>query len=50
MTIAAQLVHRYGSKYWPVLERLKREHDALDDREELLASLLPDAILSDVNG
>ena len=43
MTIAAQLVQRYGSKYWPVLERLKHEYDALDDRETLLASLLPDA-------
>ena len=43
MTIAAQLVQRYGLKYWPVLERLKQEYDALDDREALLASLLSDA-------
>ena len=43
MTVAAQLVQRYGPKYWPVLERLKQEHDALDDREILLASLLSDA-------
>ena len=43
MTIAAQLVQRYGSKYWPVLERLKQEYDTLDDREALLASLLTDA-------
>jgi len=43
MTIAAQLVQRYGSKYWPVLDRLKQEYDALDDREALLASLLSDA-------
>ena len=42
MTIAAQLVHRYGPKYWPVLERLKREYDAQDDREALLALLLSD--------
>ena len=43
MTIAAQLVQRYGSKYWPVLERLKQEYDAQDDREALLSSLLSDA-------
>lgn len=43
MTIAAQLVQRYGPKYWPVLEPLKQEYDALDDRETLLASLLSDA-------
>ena len=43
MTIAAQLVQRYGPKYWPLLERLKQEYDALDDREALLASLLSDA-------
>ena len=43
MTIAAQLVQRYGPKYWPVLERLKQEYDALDYREALLASLLTDA-------
>ena len=43
MTVAAQLVQRYGPKYWPVLERLKQEYDAQDDREALLASLLSDA-------
>lgn len=43
MTIAARLVKRYGPKYWPVLERLKQEHDAQDDREALLASILSDA-------
>ena len=43
MTIAAQLVQRYGPKYWPVLERLKQEYDAQDDREALLNSLLSDA-------
>ena len=43
MTIAAQLVQRYGPKYWPVLERLKQEYAAQDDREALLASLLSNA-------
>ena len=43
MTIAAQLVKRYSPKYWPVLERLKQEYDAQDDREALLNSLLTDA-------
>ena len=43
MTIAAQLVQRYGPKYWPVLERLKQEYDAQNDREALLASLLSNA-------
>lgn len=43
MTIAAQLVQRYGPKYWPVLERLKQEYDAQHDREALLASLLTDS-------
>ena len=40
MTIAAQLIERYGPQYWPVLDRLKQELDAMDDRETLLASLL----------
>jgi len=35
--------YRQKSKYWPVLERLKQEYDAQDDREALLASLLSDA-------
>ena len=43
MIIAAQLVQRYGPKYWPVLERLKQEYDVQDDRAALLASLLSDA-------
>ena len=40
MAIAAQLIDRYGARYWPVLERLKREYDSLDERDALLASLL----------
>ena len=40
MAIAAQLIDRYSARYWPVLERLKREYDALDERDTLLASLL----------
>jgi len=50
ITVAAQLVQRYGSKYWPVLERLKRVYDALDDREELLASLLINAAVREQCG
>jgi len=50
MTIAAQLVQRYGPKYWPVLERLKEEYDALDDREALLASLLSETSAYRTNG
>jgi len=49
MTIAAQLVHRYGPKFWPVLERLKKEYDAQDSREELLDSLLPDTTKREVS-
>lgn len=47
MTIAAQLIERYGSQYWPVLDRLKREYDAMDDRAALLALLLSDAEISE---
>lgn len=43
MTIAAQLIERYGPQYWPVLDRLKQEQDALNDREALLESLLSNA-------
>lgn len=50
MSIVAQLIQRYGPKYWPVLERLKQEYDALDDRQVLLASLLVDATVWEING
>jgi len=49
MNIAAQLVRRYGANYWPVLERLKREYDVLDNREKLLASLIQDATVDDLD-
>ena len=40
MTIYAELIERYGPQYRPVLDRLKQELDAMDDREALLTSLL----------
>jgi len=49
MIIAAQLVKRYGPKYWPVLERLKREYDSLDDRASLIASLLSEDSIGKAN-
>ena len=50
MSTVAQLIQRYGPKYWPVLERLKQECDAVDDRQNLLASLLADATVWEING
>ena len=40
MVNAARLVRRYGTIYWPVVERLKHEIDAIEKREALLAKLL----------
>jgi len=39
---AARLVRRYGSIYWPIVERLQREIDAIEKRDALLAKLLDD--------
>ena len=40
MVNAARLVKRYGIIYWPIVERLQHEIDALEKREMLLAKLL----------
>ena len=40
MVNAAHLVRRYGAIYWPIVERLQREIDAIEKREALLAKLL----------
>ena len=40
MINAARLVRRYGSIYWPIVERLQREIDAIEKRDALLAKLL----------
>ena len=39
---AARLVRRYGAMYWPIVERLQREIDAIEKRDALLAKLLDD--------
>ena len=40
MVNAARLVRRYGAIYWPIVERLQREIEAIEKREALLAKLL----------
>lgn len=40
MVNAARLVRRYGAIYWPIVERLQREIDAIEKRNALLAKLL----------
>jgi hypothetical protein len=40
MVNAARLVCRYGSIYWPVVERLQNEIDVIEKRDALLAKLL----------
>jgi len=37
---AARLVRRYGAIYWPIVERLQHEIDAIEKRDALLAKLL----------
>ena len=38
MANAARLVRRYGAMYWPIVERLQREIEAIKKRDALLAS------------
>ena len=40
MVNAARLIRRYGAIYWPILERLQREIDAIEKRDALLSKLL----------
>ena len=40
MVNAARLVRRYGAIYWPIVERLQSEIDAIEKRDALLAKLL----------
>ena len=40
MVNAARLVRRYGAMYWPIVERLQGEIDAIEKREVLIAKLL----------
>jgi len=41
---AARLVRRYGAIYWPVVERLQREIEAIEKRDALLSKLLDEDI------
>lgn len=40
MVNAARLVRRYGAMYWPIVERLQCEIEAIKKRDALLAKLL----------
>ncbi|MEP4051168.1 MAG: hypothetical protein ABJN22_02870 [Litorimonas sp.] len=40
MVNAARLVRRYGAIYWPIVERLQHEINAIEKRDALLAKLL----------
>jgi hypothetical protein len=44
MVNAARLVRRYGAIYWPIVERLQREIDAIEKRDALLSKLLDDEL------
>jgi hypothetical protein len=41
---AARLVRRYGAIYWPIVERLQGEIDAIEKRDALLSKLWDDDI------
>ena len=40
MVILAKVIRKFGDAPWPLMERFQRELKALEDREELLDSLL----------
>jgi len=43
MVILAKVIRKFGDAPWPLMERLQRELQALEDREELLDNLLSEA-------
>jgi len=43
MRVVARLIRHQGDQFWPLMERLKRELNALEDREKLLSELLGDS-------
>jgi len=43
MVILAKIIRKFGDAPWPLMERTQRELQALEDREELLDSLLSEA-------
>ena len=40
MTVVARIIRLHGDSYWPLMERLQRELNALENREKLLSDLL----------
>ena len=42
MVILAKIIRKYGDAPWPLMERLQRELQAVEDREILLDNLLKD--------
>ncbi len=43
MVILAKVIRKFGDAPWPLMERLQRELQAVEDREALLETLLSEA-------
>ena len=43
MVILAKVIRKFGDAPWPLMERLQRELQAVEDREALLIDLLGEA-------
>ena len=43
MVILAKVIRKFGDASWPLMERLQRELQAVEDREALLLELLGEA-------
>ena len=43
MVILAKVIRKFGDAPWPLMERLQRELQAVEDREALLVDLLNEA-------